>query len=74
MGRMKCKTKASGNKQASNVQRTDHEPGEMVENVNQEENNSVQNLQVHDKQQSSKKDLQARHEKNKWPRACDTAW
>ena len=44
----------------------------MVENVNPEENHSVQNLQVHDKQQASKKDLQARHEKIKWLRACDT--
>ena len=48
MGKMKCKAKASGNKQASNEQRTDHEPGEMVENVNPEENHTVQNLQVHD--------------------------
>ena len=36
MGRMKCKAKASGNKQASNEQRTDHEPGETVGNVNPE--------------------------------------
>ena len=72
MGRTKCKAKASGNKQASNEQCTDHEPGETVENVNPEENHSVQNLQVHDKQQSGKKDLQARREKIKWPRACDT--
>ena len=50
---------------------TDHEPGETVENVNPEENHSVKNLQLHDKHQSSKKDLQARGEEIKWTRACD---
>ena len=72
MGRMKCKTKASGNKQASDEQRTDQESGETVENVNLDENHSVQNLQVHESQQSSKRDLQARRARIKWPRACDT--
>ena len=62
---MKCKTKASGNNQAGDEQRTDHEPGETAENVNPEKNHSVQNLQFHDKRKTNERNLQARRVKIK---------
>ena len=57
--------KALGNNQASDEERTDHEPDETAENVNPEENHSFQNLQVHDKRKTSERNLQAKQVKIK---------